>query len=157
MEMLTTIPFVRYHPISTERLVVSHHRSGRFVRREYYSLRYDDARQSTLVTMTACDRGEAGESCMLMLAVIFALTGAALGVRFKTLVLVPASGFAITSPVLTNFVYCYSLRMLAMTVITTVMALQIGYLLAVSVRVKLWTPGRKRVILRYIGRRIRFD
>ena len=36
--------------------------------------------------------------CMLMLAIIFALTGAALGLRFKALVLVPASGFAVASP-----------------------------------------------------------
>ena len=73
---------------------------------------------------------------MLMLAVIFALTGAALGLKFKTLVLVPASGFAVTSPVLTNFAYCYSLRMLATVMITTVMALQIGYLLGITIRPK---------------------
>ena len=66
---------------------------------------------------------------MLMLAIIFALTGAALGLRFKALVLVPASGFALASPVLTNSAYCYSLPVLALAMITTVMALQIGYLL----------------------------
>ena len=61
---------------------------------------------------------------MLMLAIIFALTGAALGLRFKALVLVPASGFAVASPFLTNFAYCYSPPVQALATITTVMALQ---------------------------------
>ena len=51
---------------------------------------------------------------MLMLAIIFALTGVALGLRFKVLVLVPASGFAVASPILMNLAYSYSLRMQAL-------------------------------------------
>jgi ABC-type dipeptide/oligopeptide/nickel transport system permease subunit len=66
---------------------------------------------------------------MLMLAIIFALAGAALGLRFKALVLGPASCFALGSPVLTNSAYGYPLPVLAMAMITTLMALQIGYLL----------------------------
>ena len=66
---------------------------------------------------------------MLMLSIIFALTGVALGLRFKALVLAPASCFALASPVLTNFAYRYSLPVLALAMITTLMALQIGYLL----------------------------
>jgi hypothetical protein len=72
---------------------------------------------------------------MLMLAIIFALTGAALGLRFKALVLAPASCFALASPVLTNFAYCYSLPVLALAAITTLMALQIGYLLGMRLGV----------------------
>ena len=82
---------------------------------------------------------------MLMLAIIFALTGAALGLRFKVLVLVPASGFAVASPILTNLAYCYSLRMQALATITTVMALQIGYLLGIAIRLKV-TPEQPRAI-----------
>jgi hypothetical protein len=59
---------------------------------------------------------------MFMLAIIFALTGAALGLRFKALVLVPASGFAVATPILTNFESCYSLPVQALAMITTVMA-----------------------------------
>ena len=40
---------------------------------------------------------------MLMFAITFALTGAALGLMFKAPVLVPTSGFALVSPILTNF------------------------------------------------------
>ena len=81
---------------------------------------------------------------MLTLAIIFALTGAALGLRFKVLVLVPASGFAVASPILTNLAYSYSLRMQALAIITTVMALQIGYLLGIAIRLKV-TPERPSV------------
>jgi hypothetical protein len=80
-----------------------------------------------------------------MLAIIFALTGAALGLRFKVLVLVPASGFAAASPILTHFAYSYSLRMQALAMITAVMALQIGYLLGIAIRPNV-TPERPRVI-----------
>ena len=81
---------------------------------------------------------------MLMLAIIFALTGVALGLRFKVLVLVPASGFAVASPILMNLAYSYSLRMQALAMITTVMALQIGYLLGIAIRLKV-TPEWPRV------------
>ena len=83
---------------------------------------------------------------MLMLAIIFALTGAALGLRFKALVLVPASGFAVASPFLMNFAYCYSPPVQALATITTVMALQIGYLLSIAIQVKLWASERPRAI-----------
>jgi hypothetical protein len=73
---------------------------------------------------------------VLMLATIFALTGAALGLRLKALVLAPASCFALASPVLTNFAYCYSLPVLALAMITTLMALQIGYLLGMRLGVE---------------------
>jgi hypothetical protein len=82
---------------------------------------------------------------MFMLAIIFALSGAALGSRFKVLVLVPASGLAVSCPVLMNFAYGYSLRMQLLAVIATVMALQIGYLLGLAIRLKV-TPERPRVI-----------
>ena len=82
---------------------------------------------------------------MFMLAIIFALSGAALGSRFKALVLVPASGLAVSCPVLMNFAYGYSLRMQLLAVIATVMALQIGYLLGLAIRLKV-TPERPRVI-----------
>ena len=81
---------------------------------------------------------------MFMLVIIFALSGAALGLRFKALVLVPASGFAVSCPVLTNFAYGYSLRMQLLAVIATVVALQIGYLLGLAIRLKV-TPERQRV------------
>jgi hypothetical protein len=83
---------------------------------------------------------------MLVLAIIFALTGAALGLRFKALVLVPASGFAVAGPFLTNFAYCYSPPVQALATITTVMALQIGYLLSIAIQLKLWTSERPRAI-----------
>jgi hypothetical protein len=51
---------------------------------------------------------------VLMLAIIFALIGAALGLRFRAHVLVPASCFALAIPVLTNFAYGYSLPVLAL-------------------------------------------
>src|SRR5277367_785716 len=83
---------------------------------------------------------------MLMLAIIFTLSGAALGLRFKALVLVPTSGFAVASPILTNFAYCYSPPVQALATITTVMALQIGYLLSIAIQLKLWTSQRPRAI-----------
>ena len=73
---------------------------------------------------------------MFMLAIIFALSGAVLGSRFKALVLVPASGFAVSCPFLTNFAYGYSLRMQLLAVIASVVALQIGYLLGLAIRLK---------------------
>lgn len=76
---------------------------------------------------------------MLMLAIIFVLTGAALGLRFKAFVLVPASGFVGASPFLTNFAYCYSPSVQALATITIVRALQIGYLLSIAIQLKLWT------------------
>ena len=47
--------------------------------------------------------------------------------------------------VLMNFAYGYSLRMQLLAVIATVMALQIGYLLGLAIRLKV-TPERPRVI-----------
>ena len=44
-----------------------------------------------------------------------------------------------------NFAYGYSLRMQALAMIATVMALQIGYLLGIAIRLKV-TPERPRVI-----------
>jgi hypothetical protein len=82
---------------------------------------------------------------MLMLAIIFALTGAALGLRFKALVLAPASCFALASPVLTNFAYGYSLPVLALAMITTLMALQIGYLLGLRLGVEVVDNFRDHV------------
>ena len=82
---------------------------------------------------------------MLMLAIIFALTGAALGLRFKALVLVPASGFAVAGPFLTNFAYCYSPPVQALATITTVMALQIGYLLGLRLGVEVVDNFRDHV------------
>ena len=82
---------------------------------------------------------------MLMLAIIFALTGAALGLRFKALVLAPASCFALASPVLTNSAYGYSLPVLALTMITTLMALQIGYLLGLRLGVEVVDNFRDHV------------
>ena len=84
---------------------------------------------------------------MLMLAIIFALTGAALGLRFKALVLAPASCFALASPVLTNFAYCYSLPVLALAMITTLMALQTGYLLGLRLGVEVVDNFRDHVAL----------
>jgi hypothetical protein len=81
-----------------------------------------------------------------MLAIIFALTGAALGLRFKALVLVPASGFAVASPFLMNFAYCYSPLMQALATITTVMALQIGYLLSIAIQLKFGTSEQPHAI-----------
>jgi hypothetical protein len=60
---------------------------------------------------------------MLMLAIIFALTGAALGLA-----------------------YCYLPPVQALATITTVMALQIGYLLSIAIQLKLWTSERPCVI-----------
>ena|ERR1700729_3529963 len=86
---------------------------------------------------------------MLMLAIIFALTGAALGaalgLRFKALVLGPASCFALASPVLTNSAYGYSLPVLALAMITTLMALQIGYLLGLRLGVEVVDNFRDHV------------
>jgi len=82
---------------------------------------------------------------MLMLVIIFALTGAALGLRFKALVLAPASCFALASPVLTNSAHGYSLPVLALTMIATLMALQIGYLLGLRLGVEVVDNFRDHV------------
>ena len=100
-----------------------------------------NARGSALMTTL----GTTGESCVLMLAIIFALTGAAIGLRFKALVLAPASCFALASPVLTNFTYCYSLPVLALAMIMTLMALQIGYLLGMRLGVEVVDNFRDHV------------
>lgn len=82
---------------------------------------------------------------MLMLAIIFALAGAALGLRFKALVLGSASCFALASPVLTNSPNGYSLPVLALAMITTLMALQIGYLLGLRLEVEVVDNFRDHV------------
>src|ERR1700722_4602122 len=99
----------------------------------------------TTGVLVLCQHTTRGNSYVFMLVIIFALSGAALGSRFKALVLVPASGLAVSCPVLTNFAYGYSLRTQLLAVIATVMALQIGYLFGLAIRLKL-TPERPRVI-----------
>ena len=83
---------------------------------------------------------------MLALAAIFTLIGSVLGLRFKALVLVPTSGFALVSSVLLNFGSSpYPPRAQALAMIATIVALQIGYLLGLALRCSL-RPKRPRLI-----------
>jgi len=84
---------------------------------------------------------------VLVLVITFALTGAALGLRFKAAVLAPASCFALASPLLTKFADCYSLPVLALAMITILMALQIGYLLGMRLGVEVVDNFRDHVAL----------
>ena len=71
---------------------------------------------------------------MLIITILCVLIGAAVGLRFKVYVLVPATGFVVVSVVLTNIAYSDSLATLALAIVTTVIALQIGYLVGIAIR-----------------------
>jgi hypothetical protein len=82
---------------------------------------------------------------MLVLVAIFALLGAALGLRFKVLILVPTSGLAAASAFFVDFGSSSPLpRAQATAMIAAVVALQIGYLAGIALRRSL--PKRPLVI-----------
>jgi len=71
---------------------------------------------------------------MSMLLLLVLLIGAALGMRFKVLVLVPAIGFLFTAILVACVMRGESLSMTIAAVVLTVSCLQIGYLGGVVTR-----------------------
>ena len=80
---------------------------------------------------------------MEVFAVIGALAGITLGLRFKVLVLVPAILFAAVIIIASG----HELKVIALTVFGTAVALQIGYVVGCRLRVitGAYLPARRRV------------
>ena len=82
---------------------------------------------------------------MEVFLIVGALAGAALGLRFKVLVLVPAILFATVIIIASG----HELKVIALTVFGTAVALQIGYVVGCMLRVitGAYLPARRRVHL----------
>jgi hypothetical protein len=83
---------------------------------------------------------------MEVFTVIGALAGITLGLRFKVLVLVPAILFA-TVIIIARGHELHELKVIALTVFGTAVALQIGYIVGCMLRVitRAYLPARRRV------------
>jgi hypothetical protein len=71
---------------------------------------------------------------MLMLAIIAVLTGAALGLRFKVLVLLPVIGLLILGVPIVGLAYSRSIPSIALDLGLSIAWLQLGYLGGIGTR-----------------------
>jgi len=76
---------------------------------------------------------------MSILTLLLFFTGAVLGMRFKVLVLVSAIGFASIIVFAAEIIRGESLRVTLVTVMLTLIALQIGYLGSILARYAVWS------------------
>jgi hypothetical protein len=86
---------------------------------------------------------------MMELAIVGALAGVALGLRYKVLVLVPAVMLALTFSVMVRVAYADSFWLTTLTIAAVVTALQLGYLAGVVVRTIIerifpWQSGERK-------------
>ena len=81
---------------------------------------------------------------MLTLAIGSLLFGAALGLHFRVLVLVPAGGVGLIVIAATSIAYGDSLATMALTMLLSASCLQIGYFVGSAVRWRLLELRRNR-------------